>query len=609
MSGYTLVKMPNESQNTMSLTQRKIEEIAVTTVESSFNCVNWISPLIMKNDRGVCTDGHLEVYSSSAMKKSDLRGKIPVQVKGTTKKVKSKNGAIKKPVSVVDLRKYYETDGGIMYFVVSIANGGTSNHVFYKELLPYDLKLIIDKVEPDQESVTLSFSSFPSDAKSIGRICSEFLRNKEMQATVRRIDCITTEDLEAKGIPIEEWSINKTFYAGELPFSPDSFKNGAYVYAKTPWGESYVIDKIDSPTSISVGTNRTVSSGTVSYETLVSLENSEDGGTSIRFEGFNMDFRGKGSLHYCDTGTLRERLQRAELMAEVLRTGSLLLDGNELFRGITLDDGSPSEIEERRTFYERNVRLMDQLRLKKDWNIDDLDDEGLWKLGLLYKGLVDKEPVRLSQKVDSLSYVDIDGIRVKLLVYERKKDDCRLVDVLDPEWGHFLHPSNPSSEESDLVAIPALFIFSAEDFRLVGNIDAARFREELSEYHLHPGLGDASCNKLLDMLNAWDEGAVCADDLLECCEALADALVNLDGSSELYLVNKLQVLARKRNLTKEEEHRLNDLVIKHGSDTVQASAYILLGHHELAKHVINSLAPEERDRFLSWPIAHLLKEV
>lgn len=68
---------------------RKIEQNAVNAVKQAFGDVACVYAYIDENGKTECTDGHLQVYSSSSFTIETVEGQLPLQVKGTTSKRKS----------------------------------------------------------------------------------------------------------------------------------------------------------------------------------------------------------------------------------------------------------------------------------------------------------------------------------------------------------------------------------------------------------------------------------------------------------------------------------------------------------------------------------------
>lgn len=65
---------------------RKIEQNAVNAVKQAFGDVDCVYAYVDENDKTECTDGHLQVYSSSSFTIETVEGQLPVQVKGTLRK-------------------------------------------------------------------------------------------------------------------------------------------------------------------------------------------------------------------------------------------------------------------------------------------------------------------------------------------------------------------------------------------------------------------------------------------------------------------------------------------------------------------------------------------
>lgn len=70
------------------------------------------------DDKTPSWDGNIFLYSDSSGEKSNLLGKIPIQVKGH-KVTSFPHGKMKYRAEVADLRNYYN-DKGILYFVVCL---------------------------------------------------------------------------------------------------------------------------------------------------------------------------------------------------------------------------------------------------------------------------------------------------------------------------------------------------------------------------------------------------------------------------------------------------------------------------------------------------------
>jgi len=588
------------------LDQRKIEEIAANAVSSAFDKVTQVSPSIKQGDKGISFDGELEVFKGNSRKVSDYMGSIPVQVKGTT--IQRKQGApVKKSVSRDHLENYKDANG-ILYFVVIMNGEGNIQGIYYKALLPYDLSVLFDRLEETKKnSVQVAINPFPDGSSAITRICSEFLRDREKQSSLKTIGCKSIEDLKKKGIPVTELGFTKTLYGGESPFSLKPFENGTYIYAKAPWGESYVCDKIEPPSAISVETERTVSSGDIEFRTQVSTVNT-NGDCSVKFGSFVIHPSPKASVNYADLGSFRDRFLNVSLLRQVLKTEVLYLDGAEVFRGIKMDGRPSFDVERAYKEYSDVVSLLDKLHVKANWDPAVFSDADLKMLSMLLAGIGADETIYLLQSPSFVSNVNINNTRIKVVVKESGDGEYQLYDLLDPDICFVFGPLKETDDPSrnDIMPVPSLLVLDEDDFKCVANIDVGRFEESCRRYPIMKETKGFICDKLLEMLRAYDSGAVCGSDLLGCCKVFVDMIKSVEETPQLDQINQLQVIRRMRNLSDAERASLEAMLTSKPDPQTQAAIYILLGYKSLAKTALGSMSESDRETFLTWPIANLL---
>ena len=102
-----------------------------------------------------------------------------MQVKGKRKAVSVNVTNMNYILEVNALKKYLQ-DGGIIYFVVAFSEDQSKN-IFYKILLPYDLRRTIDDAG-HKKSMNISFQKLPSDCDTIRQVFIAFLEDKKRQA-------------------------------------------------------------------------------------------------------------------------------------------------------------------------------------------------------------------------------------------------------------------------------------------------------------------------------------------------------------------------------------------------------------------------------------------
>ena len=117
----------------MPLDNNSIETLSVNAVKNSIVMSELLAQFIADNDKEPSWDGFVYIYGDKSKAKSKLKGRMPVQVKGTECDDHSKD-TISFKMPTVDLRNYLY-DGGCILFVVYIGNHGLTNKIYYVELL------------------------------------------------------------------------------------------------------------------------------------------------------------------------------------------------------------------------------------------------------------------------------------------------------------------------------------------------------------------------------------------------------------------------------------------------------------------------------------------
>lgn len=159
-----------------TFSNKKIEAFAVTAVTTAANHFP-LTPEIPIGDKGISFDGHIDVMSDDSEKKESFLGKVPVQVKGN--QVKQFSGRTRNfSLELSHYKNFYKTNGAVL-FVVEIDSTGDTK-IFYKHLLPYELKLIITQYK-NQKTRTIELRVL--DETTIYDVCKRFLKEVKRQPT------------------------------------------------------------------------------------------------------------------------------------------------------------------------------------------------------------------------------------------------------------------------------------------------------------------------------------------------------------------------------------------------------------------------------------------
>lgn len=592
----------------MYIDNKKVGEAAVDYLSTAFARVTNALAHFEKNDTGVCIDGKIEVYAGTAMTKESLYGEIPVQIKGTRTKP-SGNNSVKYQVAIADLEKYLEVYDGVLYFVVFMDKTLQLRQIYYKRFLPYDIREALRrKKTDDQKRLAVRFTPLPDDFLQLNRLCKEFIADKRKQKGLDNDRFLMPGELEDAKIEFEKVELSKTFYSDELPISLKPFETGAYLYGTTPEGKRYVLEKISSIEAISSTSNHTLKAGNFECEAEVNI-GEDHRGSFLTVGGISLRFDGTGAIKYTDQGGFRNRLRDSKLFQGLALSGELFFDGSLLGRCGSFDNLDLDELERRIETYKRYVSLMDLLDVVPDWDPSKLSKKEAGEIRRLAEGLVDESHLPIGDHNESLIAFnsDIANSQIKTIGRLDKNGLYEIHNLISPDLA-FVPCRGESGELDAENPMPTLFSLTSVDLRLLANINPAKLEQALKKYPITSNNADTSNNALLEMLAAYDKGAICQKEILVCCDIVSKAILDLDLNSEISAINRAQTLHRMNKLDGKWRARLRELAVTTDSKAVRTSAFILLGQTELAKSCLNSFDEIERKRFTTWPIYNLLDQ-
>lgn len=139
---------------------KAIETLSVNAVRNSIVTSPYLDQYISDNDKEPSWDGNIYIYNNKRKNKTDLVGRIPVQVKGCQGGDFSKE-VITFPIQTADLRNYLN-DGGVVFFVVYISFDGYHKKIYYNDLSPLKIKSILESSK-EQKTRSVDLREFPSD--------------------------------------------------------------------------------------------------------------------------------------------------------------------------------------------------------------------------------------------------------------------------------------------------------------------------------------------------------------------------------------------------------------------------------------------------------------
>ena len=250
--------------------------------------------------------------------------------------------------------------------------------------------------------------------------------------------------------------------------------------------------------------------------------------------------------------------------------------------------------------------VMKCLKVKVDLDVEALTDQNLRDLHTAHRALIGGELLHRSNKSAGMCLIKLPGFSLKFLLYDKGNDDFLLMDALDVDPS-IVTPVLTDDEGAPVVPVPPLLIQTEQELLELGNIDSETFEETCESF---PISGDNSYyvnNRMLDLIAAADNKAVCANELLKCAAILVERLEPFTDP-EITTINRLQIKKRVGCLTSDDEMSLASLVATGNSLEAKACAAILRNDETQANVLIGMLPPERANELRGWPVYHLLEK-
>lgn len=591
-----------------SANTKRIEESAITALKTALLRCPVIDSYIDSNDKTPSWDGTVFVYKSEKTKKENLVGRVPIQVKGTEKIIISNTASFS--CSIADLKNYYK-DGGCIFFLISVDLSSGSSKIFYKTLLVVDLDKIIKSAGKQKTSV-IHLHLFPTEANEISSIFMEFTDNVHKQMGFIGKDIPTFESLEANGMEIT----SLTFTASGIGLTLDEIPkflstHDFYLYAK--------VKGLDVDVPIDKVTNAIVSrpvNGEVrvrdrcffpAYRVVY-----ENGNPLIRIgKGISISLKAEENritVHTDRPDTLSDFIIEADFFLELAEQGEMTLNGTT----IPLNGVSLSDLQERKdvlAYYKDVKKMLDYLGVTEELLLNDLsenDEKNLRNFtgAVLYNRKIGFPNMKQDQFCGPFKIANL----VVWIWAKRQSDGMYSIDNFFK-----LHQIALFTEDDvDLkkpIQASQFVLFDKKGLIHISNMDYEMVYLDISQTPPSPEYCMKVNFLVLDMIGAYDEQTKRDEKLLNLAEKICDWLKSIESmiDSEVLLLNKLQIIKRRRTLSMSEIIELARLTESKYSPATRCGAYLLMDADKEAQECFDELPPIAQEEFLKYPICHFGK--
>ena len=593
-----------------------IEKFAVNAVEDIVNSSDHLSSFIADNDKEPSWDGFIYVYNSPTKKKSELNGRLPVQVKGSEKNDHSKT-EISFSMELSDLTNYLN-DGGIILFVVYVGKmaTGLKKTVYYIELPPVKLSHLMSGLAPHQKTLSLRLKKLPSNAETVASIVLNCLNHCRSQKSFANHPFPSLEQLEQEGLveglstTVSGFGINSDYIGAFLTYD-------TYMYAKIKGLQTPIpLDHIMSYKVISTEKNVPITVAGKLYYNKYTETRTTDGVFIKIGSSFTLSFRNEKPGFKCDykvSDSLRAYLVDQDFMLACIENQGFEINGCEIplpDEKTNLENFGIDNQKKHFAYFAKLNKLLVQLGCTEDLDISSFTSQDFRNIERLFEAFIEKKPVHgLSDGLPLFATINISNL--KILVGLQPCSDVAgtytLYDFFETELGIVMKKNEESTE---VYPVPQCALICAQDYIDISNIQFSKLLSKFKSFSGQKEISSSANNTLLELLLAYDKSKDNRKGIiLATAESFADWLYNLpedEFDRNIALLNKMQVAIRLRALNEDETKALYRVIEDSSSNQLLLTgAYILLAEYTLAELHFAKLSADEQEAFLTYPIVNL----
>ena len=548
---------------------------------------------IHMNDKTVSWDGNIIYYKTKKPASTGNEFLIPIQVKGKEYNILPDSDSISYPVDINDLKNYLK-NGGVIFFVDAISKTEYNDKMYAKILLPVDIVHIM-KGKEEQGSITVHLNHVKT-VRELEELCVLFKENRPKQAMV------------GVGKSIPDYDNISNFTISTLP---TPYMNPAIAIAKSPFKYVYTKkDGMEIPVLLTDLVTATES------EWLIKIDDKIEQRYPVRhiYELNQTTTRISEIIEFVLTAIrcIEATNYNFETVFQASKIIIAVSDAEEvMIENISLGKNFLGEIQTAFTegflaYHKRIVQLgetLTELNIKRSLfkTKEILDAEPT--IFFLKKGLVEMKVLSLPFQADENCglYKQIIGRRKLLLEYEKIQEDGYIIrNYLKDGKRIAIFADIPDGKTQK---ISRWFALRDEDISQM-IFDENDLLEEM--YNTGEEETDQLLGLILDFLKSYDKER--DKNLLLLAEKLINILEKYSMDSTILTINRLQIIARKRELELEERKTLAQ--IKYSENIfARCCACILLKQFDEFDIHMQQLSATEKEEFYSWPIASLLPNV
>lgn len=599
------------------MSNNDIESLAVIAVKLSLIDTKHLQPDISENDKTPSWDGSVFIYKENKGVKSDMLGKVPVQVKGKIEKNHTKN-EISYSMDVSDLRNY-QNDGGCLLFVVYIdPKNRMKQKIYYNTLTPVKLDRILKNTTKNQVKKSIKLKAFPHDNYMKENILRNFYWDCYRQRSIHANDYIEFDKI-GKIKNIEEIRIPVTSSTKSGPSYRTLLESEIYLYAKRKDMSTLIpVSALPIIKNISNIEECNVSIDDKTYYDKIKIIREIDGITLCIGESMKLIFKDQEDVYkisYESSNKARVLAKDLEFNLEMMEAGYFKIDDEKITiekDKIVYENYDTEKLNQNLAYAKDVVKALDILGCYDDISLDELDGKDNYFLNLLIEAFVYNKAIGgIKELKQPASYVCIGKLKFYLYFEETEfENEYKVYNFFDKYLPATYCEKGNKNNSYD---VSQFVILNKNDFLNASNIDFDKVITDFKSIK-HNSLTFSTANYyLLELLAAADiaEGKR-KEKILKACEDFAlwiKKAPDEELEDEIKTINLLQVYKRQRDLTDEEKDELYKILENNSNNNqYMVGAYLLLGQQIQAERFFNKMSKDERNNFKEYPIYNFWNE-
>lgn len=557
---------------------------------------------IPTGDKVPSFDGYITIHKDKSKGKKSYINDIPTQVKGTM--VENFSETRSYPLELADYQNYYRR-GGCLLLVVEISKKDVNaTKIFYKQLLPVDLKEIINL---HGKQKTYSVRLRPLDETDLYTVCLK------MGNQMRKQNTVLLETNQYKHKDFQQHIFTSLTYDPKRDSISDIMQHD-FIHFGLKDNIQYPIGK-GKIEAIAIETLQSVKVGEQVHNFKVMTKSNPPMHT-WKIEDtilFSFDEDKKNLSYTVNATSLKNLIVVYNFLVEVFQSGKIEFNGFKADINIDEHKEALEQIVQTRDFFVSVEKTFEELGVSKEREFGVDFDQVINKMDLLQDMLVnqDYEGINISDKQPSFCTVDIGNIAI--LLFFNPQAERKFINPFKERID--VAYSYQNNENGKITDISPFLLLSDDLLKKASNLEFDVMKESLLKMELEDFVFRPVNDFILRCINAYDSTS--NKELLRLpLELLNERKRNFEEETNYIIseLNFLQISYRMNGkLNNEEFQRALKLKQKAGdlsdNNELLFGVAVLMESFREAEHYFLNLNDQTRSFYETLPIFKLYNDL